>query len=106
MDRELNPGETANLTIELSKKMTNDNTGIVKNVVEIYEASNKLGLKDENSIPGDAVEKQDDMAAVEVIIAVELGTIMLYIMLGVVIVAIIGYGVYMVKKLALKKGAY
>ena len=103
IDKLLNPGETAELTMFLTKQMTNENGGTIKNTVELYEASNDENVEDINSIPGDKLEGQNDMSIVEVIVAVKTGTIILYITLATAVIAIIGLGFYKIKKVTLNK---
>ncbi len=105
IEKLLNSGETAELKIILEKQMTNESTGNITNIVEIYEASNEENVEDINSIPGDKLEGQNDMSKVEVLVATSTGTIILYITLFIVVITILGIGFYKVKKVALiKKG--
>lgn len=102
-DKLLKPGETAELTIVLTKQMTNENQGTIKNIMEIYETSNEQNLEDINSVPGDKVEGENDMSTVEVLITVATGTTILYITLALGVLVLIGLGIYEVKKVALNK---
>lgn len=107
MDKLLEPGQTEELKIVLTKNMNNNNTGTVTNIVEIYEASNDENVEDINSIPGDKIEGQNDMSKVEVIIAVKTGRIVLYVVLTMLVLAILGFGINKVRKVTLKdKGGY
>ena len=103
IDKLLNPGETAELKIVLEKQMTNENVGTITNLVEIYEASNDENAEDVNSIPGDKLEGQNDMSKVEVLISTSTGTIILYTTLAIAVIAIIGFGLYRIKKVTLNK---
>ena len=103
IEKLLKPGETAELTILLTKQMTNEDGGTIKNTVELYEASNDENVEDINSIPGDKLDGQNDMSTVEVIVAVKTGTIILYITLATAVIAIIGLGFYKIKKVTLNK---
>ena len=102
-DKLLKPGETSELTIVLTKQMTNENQGTIKNIMEIYETSNEQNLEDINSVPGDKVEGENDMSTVEVLITVATGTTILYISLTLGVLVLIGLGIYEVKKVALNK---
>ena len=99
----LNPGESAELTIILTKQMTNEDGGTIKNTMEIYEASNDENVEDLNSIPGDKLDGQNDMSTAQVIVAVKTGTIILYIALATAVIVIIGLGFYKIKKVTLNK---
>lgn len=107
MDKLLEPGQTEELKIVLTKNMNNNNNGTVTNIAEIYEASNDENVEDINSIPGDKIEGQNDMSKVEVIIAVKTGRIALYVVLTMLVLAILGFGINKVRKVTLKdKGGY
>ena len=99
----LKPGETAEIKLILEKKMTNENVGTIINVAEIYEATNDEGVEDINSIPGDKLENQNDMSKVEVLIVTSTGTIILYTTLAIVVITILGFGFYKIKKVTLNK---
>ena len=103
IDKLLKPGETAEIKLILEKKMTNENVGTITNIVEIYEATNDEGVEDINSIPGDKIEGQNDMSKVEVLIVTSTGTIILYTTLAIVVIAILGFGFYKIKKVTLNK---
>lgn len=103
MDKLLEPGQTEELKIVLTKNMNNNNTGTITNVAEIYEASNDENVEDINSIPGDKIEGQNDMSKVEVIIAVKTGKIALYIILALIVLTILGFGINKVRKITLKR---
>ena len=99
----LKPGETAEIKLILEKKMTNENIGTITNVAEIYEATNDEGVEDINSIPGDRLENQNDISKVEVLIVTSTGTIILYTTLAIVVITILGFGFYKIKKVTLNK---
>ena len=104
IDKLLKPGDSEELTITLTKQMNNNNTGTITNIVEIYEASNDENVEDINSIPGDKLEDQNDISKVEVIVAVRTGTIIIYILIAITVITIIGFGIYKVKNIVLKRG--
>ena len=72
----INPGETKNITLTVSKKMTGENIGTITNKVKC--------------------EKQESQA--ELIVSIRTGRIILYISLVIVIISIIAIGVYFIKK--------
>ena len=53
--------------------MTEDNTGIVSNVAEIYEDYNIYGISDFDSIAGNHFESEDDFSNSDVIITISTG---------------------------------
>ena len=94
----LNPGETKELTLILTKKMTANSTGNINNVAEIYEATNDLGLKDYDSTPANKVQKEDDISSADVILGIKTGEIYVYILITVLSIGILGVGAYLIKK--------
>lgn len=103
IDNLLNPEDTKTLKLVLTKKMTNENTGTFTNIAEIYEATNEAEVEDINSTPGDKKNNQNDIAKVDVMITVSTGTIALYTILAMVVLAILGFGIFKVKNITLKK---
>lgn len=71
-------GETKELTLILTKSMTENNTGLVNNTAEIAEAYNELGLEDSNSTPGNKTQGENDMGSADVIISIKTGEIIFY----------------------------
>ena len=94
----INPGETKEVTLTLSKKMTESNLGIINNTAEIYEAYNDLGLEDIDSKPGNKVSTEDDMSSADVVITVKTGEWLMFTGLTITIITILGVGAYFIKK--------
>ncbi len=99
----LQPGETKEVTLILTKVMTNDNTGTINNVAEIYEASNDYGIIDVDSTPANKVQNEDDISLADVIIGVKTGEIYVYIVITLVSIAMLGIGIYFINKKVLRK---
>ncbi|MCI8636511.1 MAG: hypothetical protein HFJ36_01390 [Clostridia bacterium] len=75
------PNETKNITLILTKKMTEENTGTV---------TNKAKIKD--------VEINSNGSQADIIISIKTGRIVLYILLSIIITAIIAIGIYFIKR--------
>lgn len=99
----INPGETKELTITLTKKMTTENTGTINNVAEIYEDSNDYGIKDIDSTPANKVQSEDDISSADVIIGIKTGETYVYITITFISIIILGIGIYFINKKVLKK---
>lgn len=82
-------GESKELTLVLTKSMTENNTGLVNNTAEIAEAYNELGLADSNSTPGNKTQGENDMSSADVIISIKTGEKIFYITLIAVITLVI-----------------
>jgi len=98
----INPGETKEVTLLLTKKLTQENIGLYNNTAEIYEAYNDLGIKDIDSTPANKVSSEDDMSSADVLISVKTGQVILFVGLTITIIATIGIGAYFIKKKVIK----
>ena len=78
-NKELKTGETAEIKLVLTKQMTEENTGIVNNLAEIYEDYNIYGIADKNSTPGNKVQNENDMGSADLIISIKTGEMFIYI---------------------------
>lgn len=71
-------GKTKKVKLILTKQMTEDNTGLINNTAEIFEAYNDYGLEDINSNPANKLETENDFGTANVIISVRTGGIFIY----------------------------
>ena len=92
----INPGETKEIPLVLTKKMTQTGDGIFHNTAEITEVYNEYGL--ENSISKDSTKQSAD-----VMIGIKTGREIIYISLIFIIIATLGVGIYVINKKVLKK---
>lgn len=101
-------GESAELTLILTKSMTSNSTGTFTNMAEIGEMSNSLGTSDTDSTPGNKAETEDDFSKADLIISVSTG-VMVYISIGILLLALVGiviflsykYGIFKIGKISL-----
>lgn len=87
-NKSIAPGESKELTLILTKKMTQDTTGRIVNAAEIGEAINIKNLSDRDSTEGNKVETEDDYSTAEVIISVKTGVVA-YIMYTIIILVVL-----------------
>lgn len=99
----LEAGEEKELTLVLTKTMTESNTGLVNNTAEISEAYNNLGIDDVDSTPGNKQKSEDDMGSCNCIISVKTGVAITYITLTLSIIAVMAVGTYIVSRKVLNK---
>lgn len=71
-DEKINQNETRELKLILIKNMTEENTGLVHNTVEIVDAINDKGIADIDSTPGNQLD-EDDLSYADAIIGVSTG---------------------------------
>lgn len=89
----IEPGESKELTLVLTKTMTDSNTGLVNNKAEITESSNELGIKDETNEKGSA----------DVIISVSTGALVNYVATTIITLIVLAGLAYLVNKKYLSK---
>ena len=98
----INPGESKEVTLLLTKKMTEDNLGLYHNEAEIYEAYNDLGIEDTDSREANKVSNEDDISSADVLITVKTGKMIQFVGLSITIILTIGIGAYFIKKKVLR----
>ena len=96
-------GESKELTLVLTKTMTESNTGLVNNTAEIAEAYNSLNVQDTDSTPGNRQSKEDDMGSADLIISVKTGAMVSYVALTLFLITVVAIGAYIMSKKILKK---
>lgn len=97
------PGESKEVTLLLSKVMTENSLGVIRNSAEIYESYNDYGIEDIDSTAGNAIESEDDMSSADLITSIRTGRTVTFIGLTLIIVVIIGAGAYVINKKVLRK---
>ena len=76
---ELKKGESRTIKLVLTKEMTEDNTGIVNNLAEIYEDYNIYGVSDRNSVPANKAQGENDLGSADSVILIKTGETFIYI---------------------------
>ena len=99
----LNPGETLEVSLILTKTMTNENVGISNNTAEIAESSNDQGIPDIDSIPGNKNQNEDDFGSADIIIAIKTGGIIFYTFIVIAVLGVFALGAYEINKRVLRK---
>ena len=99
----LEPGETKELKLILTKTMTESNTGLIGNTAEVAEAYNTRGAADKDSTPGNRVNKEDDMGQADLIIGVKTGAAISYVLITLSIIVVLGVASFLVSKKVLSK---
>ncbi len=101
----IEPGETREISLIVNVNITEDLIfSTLTNTAEIYESYNELALQDIDSSAGNQVSGEDDMSVAEVVLAITTGNeIIIYTGIALVVIAIIGFGAYEIKKRVLNK---
>ena len=97
-DVTIEPGESKQVKLILTKAMTANNTGTFTNAAEIYEDKNDFGLVDTNSTPANQEQKENDYSTAELLISTATGSPVMYIGIIVASMLILGGGIYLINK--------
>ena len=98
----INPGESKEISLVVTMRITESNLDILSNTAEIYEAYNEKGLKDIDSTPGNKAQSEDDMSKAEVVVSIVTGKIIMYITIILGVLTILTFGIYGIKRVVLK----
>ena len=100
----IKPGESKELTLVVTKKITEDSLGTpLNNNAEIYESYNEQGLQDMDSNSGNKVQSEDDISKADVILSLVTGKMVTYTAVILGVVTLFGFGVYEIKNKVLRK---
>ena len=97
----IKPGETREVTLTLTKNMTENNVGLINNTAEIDESYNELGLADSNSTPGNRVNGENDMGSADVLLGIRTGGAV-YIGIAIAVVVVLGVIAFVIIKIRRK----
>ena len=100
----LQPGESSTISVILTWINNSNNLGLKTNIAEISEDADDHGnpITDIDSTPNNQVDGEDDQDNAPVIITVRTGETTIYTSVIIAVIAIIGAGVYGIKKYVLK----
>lgn len=102
-NEKLSAGQSKEITLTLTKQMTENNTGLVPNTAEIAEVYNEQGLSDVDSTPGNNVNTEDDLGSAELIISIKTGQVVATVAIILVSIIVIGTGAFFVTKMILRR---
>ena len=95
----IQPGETREVKLILTKDMTENNTGRVNNRAEIAEYYNELGKIDIDSTPNNLEQNEDDLGVADVIISISTGVRTIgYTILILINIGLIAFAIYLIFK--------
>ncbi len=98
----MQPGESKEVTILLTWINSENNMGLKVNIAEISKDYNEYGSPDIDSTPNNKVPGEDDIDDAPVMLTVTTGQAVIYIGLGISILAILAGGVIGIKKFVIK----
>ena len=100
----INPGETKEVILILMRRMTGENTGIVRNTAEIKSSYTEYGVEDIDSKAGNEQVGEDDMSSTDAVILMNAGREMATISgITVGILALTALAIYEIQKHIINK---
>lgn len=99
----IKPGETKEVTLVVTRKITEDSLGSLYNSAEIYESYNEQGLQDMDSTPANKAQDEDDMSQAGIILSIVTGKIITYTTITLGVITILGFGIFAIKRKVLDK---
>ncbi len=100
----INPGETKEITLILSRKMSGENTGTVRNTADVLISYNEYGLEDRDVQLDRNGKKTDDKSAADLVIGMATGReVASFTGITLGILSLIALAVYEVKKHIINK---
>ena len=99
----LEPGQSKEVTLILTKQMTENNTGLINNTAEIAESYNEQGLKDKDSTEGNRANGEDDIGSADLILSIKTGQVIEIVLVILSTVVILGVVAYIIAKRVLNK---
>ena len=100
----IEPGETKEINLILTKTKTDGNAELINNMAEIKEAYNIYGITDTNSIEGNKNKDENDLGSADFMISIQTGNVISYLVIVIAMLIPIGVAVYiMIKKMLLKE---
>ena len=97
-NEQINPGESKEVTLILTKKMNGNNMGTTFNTAEIANISNPGNLLDVDSTPGNRNTEEDDFSSADVILSIKTGKVIMISVISVILVAGIIYVIFYIKR--------
>jgi len=105
-DIEIGAGESKEVKLVLSKKMTDSNTGLVNNMAEIKSLRNSMEMEDIDSITGNKQNDEDDIGSADVIISIKTGSTFNYLILAISSIIIVISSIYILDRIKMNKKIY
>lgn len=93
----INPGESKEITLILSKIITEKSLGTLNNTAEIYESYNEQGLEDINSKVGNKAEDENDLSKADIVFSLVTGNVTTYVIITLFVVLILAFGIVIIK---------
>ena len=102
-NEKIQPGETKEITLTVTKQLTDNNMGLISNTAEIEEAYNEQGLQDKDSTPANNTAGEDDYGKADLILSIKTGQVVATVSIIVLSTLIIVAGAIGITKIVMKR---
>ena len=96
-------GETKELTLTVTKQLTENNIGLISNTAELEEVYNEQGLQDKDSVAGNNTAGEDDYGKADLILSIKTGQVVATVSIIVLSILVIVAGAIVVTKIVMKR---
>ena len=97
-EQAINPGETREINLVLTKQISDSSSVIINNLAEVYDDYNELGIKDIDSNIRNQAQGEDDMGSANVLITIKTGSAVTYTCIALITLVILGAVIYVIRK--------
>ncbi len=102
-NEKIQAGETKELTLTVTKQLTENNMGLISNTAELEEVYNEQGLADKDSVAGNNTAGEDDYGKADLILSIKTGQVVATVSIIVVSILVIVAGAIIVTKIVMKR---
>ena len=99
----IQPGETKEVKLILTKKMNDTSSLMINNRAEIQDSISEQSLTDKDSAAGNNAQGEDDIGLADVIITIQTGGPVFYGFITLISLIILAVGIYVIKIKTTKK---
>ena len=99
----IQPGETKEVKLILTKKMNDTNSVMINNRAEIQDSIREQNLTDKESTTGNNAQGEDDIGLADIIITIQTGGPVFYSFITLISLIILAGGIYLIKIKTTKK---
>ena len=97
------PGESKEVKLIVTKKMTENNIGLVANTAEIIDSYNEYGLSDVNSTYGNKDKSEEDYSSADLILSIKTGQVVETALIIIFTIALGGTATYLIARNVLNR---
>ena len=102
-NEKIQAGETKELTLTVTKQLTENKMGLISNTAELEAVYNEQRLADKDSVAGNNTAGEDDYGKADLILSIKTGQVVATVSIIVVSILVIVAGAIIVTKIVMKR---